>query len=782
MIRLNNDWEFTETWSEAFLNGEATGQNVRIPHTTKIVPLHYIDPTSYQMVCGYRRDLVIEESMKGKRLFLQFDAAAHIATVYVNGQELGTHYCGYTAFRYEITDAVKYGETNQIAVKLDTTENSLIPPFGFVIDYLTFGGIYRDVWLDVRGSTVISDVFMETPDTTHAIAHVKLDGDLRNARLILTVQNEAGNELRQVTCMAKDGMIPIEVPDAIAWEVGKGTLYKATVAVFRDNEMIDEKTVSFGFRTVSLTENEILINGKPVFLRGLNRHQSFPYIGYAATESLQREDARILDEELCVNAVRTSHYPQSHYFIEECDRRGILVFTEIPGWQHLSKEEFWRDQCVNNVREMVTEYRNHPSIILWGVRVNESLDDDELYERTNAAARELDPTRFTSGVRYLEKSHLLEDVYAFNDFSHNGIAPGAKAKRDVTTEMKKPLLISEANGHMYPTKPFDSWRHRQEQALRHARVMNQAKADGMHAGVIQWVMFDYPTHRDFGSGDRICYHGVMDSFRNPKIAAAVYASQEEKKPVLEIGNSMDIGDYAAGNLSDIYAFTNAEKVNLYINDIFVKTFEPRGWNGMKHGPILIDDKIGEMLETQENMSKRKAARIRDCMLAAGKYGFSALPARYKIKLAFIMLRYRMSFEEGYELYGKYVGNWGSEATVWRFDAIRGDEVIASVIKTPGQKLHFETAVSNTVLQEGDVYDMASVRIQIKDENSNLASYAQLPVSFTTEGPIEIAGPKNAVLEGGSTGLYLKTTGQKGTAALTIHCDGLEDQNIRFEVR
>ena len=170
------------------------------------------------------------------------------------------------------------------------------------------------------------------------------------------------------------------------------------------------------------------------------------------------------------------------------------------------------------------------------------------------------------------------------------------------------------------------------------------------------------------------------------------------------------------------------------------------------------------------------------MLAAGRYGFSALPAWYKAKLAYIMLRYKMSFEEGYELYGKYVGNWGSEATVWRFDAVRGEEVIASVIKTPGQKLHLETTVSNTILQEGDVYDMASVRIRIKDENGNPTPYAQLPVSFSVEGPIEILGPHSSVLEGGSTGLYLKTTGTQGTAVLTIHCDGLEDQKIQFEVR
>ena len=182
------------------------------------------------------------------------------------------------------------------------------------------------------------------------------------------------------------------------------------------------------------------------------------------------------------------------------------------------------------------------------------MDDDAFYTRTNKIAHQLDPSRATSGVRYLEKSHLLEDVYAYNDFSHNGVTPGAKPKKDVTPDMGKALLISECNGHMYPTKPFDDGPHRQEHALRHVRVQNAAYASGEHAGCFGWCMFDYQTHKDFGSGDRICYHGVLDSFRNPKLAAAVYASQGDADPVLAVSSSMDIGDHPAGQLGTAYGF------------------------------------------------------------------------------------------------------------------------------------------------------------------------------------------------------------------------------------
>ena len=157
-------WEFTREWFDGFALGEGIGEQVRIPHTVQEMPLHYSDHMAYQMVCGYRHSLTIDEALRGQRQFLQFDGAAHIATVYVNGVELTTHRCGYTAFRVDITDQVRYGQENIIAVKLDTTENPAVPPFGFVIDYLTYGGIYREVWFESKNEQHIEDIYLTTPD------------------------------------------------------------------------------------------------------------------------------------------------------------------------------------------------------------------------------------------------------------------------------------------------------------------------------------------------------------------------------------------------------------------------------------------------------------------------------------------------------------------------------------------------------------------------------------------------------------------------------------------
>ena len=770
---LCDGWEFTSRWNDTFLAGEGSAQSVRLPHTCQELPLHCIDPADYQMLCGYRRKLDIPAEFKDKRLFLQLDGAAHIATVYVNGVEAATHRCGYTAFRVELTGLVEPGG-NLLCVKLDTSENPAIPPFGFVVDYLTYGGLYREAWLDVRESGYISDIFVTTPTLTTADVKVSTDGAPDGSKLEVSILDSAG----EAVWTGEPGSA--SVPGAKPWDTEQPDLYRCVVRLLmQDGVEMDRQETAFGFRTAQFKADGFYLNGKKTFLRGLNRHQSYPYVGYAAPGSLQREDARILKEELGCNAVRTSHYPQSQHFIDACDRLGLLVFTELPGWQHIGDAD-WKDQACENVREMVLQYRSHPSIVLWGVRINESLDDDEFYARTNAIAHELAPSRPTSGVRYLEQSHLLEDVYAYNDFSHNGHTPGVKPKKSVTPDMDKAILVSECNGHMFPTKPYDTWARRQEHALRHVRVQDAALSE--HAGCFGWCMFDYPTHKDFGSGDRVCYHGVLDAFRNPKLAAAAYASQGEEAPVLAVGSSMDIGDYPAGRLGKVYVFSNADEVKLYKNDVFVTSL--RRWKGsdLPHPPFVVDDTIGELLESQEGFPPAKAKLLRECLLAARDCGgIAGLPAAVKAKMLWCMARYGLKFQDGVDLYGKYVANWGGSATAWRFDGLKNGEVVSSVTCRPSAKLHLEVKASHTALTEGDSYDMAAVRVRILDENGNPAPYAQLPVSFTLTGELELVGPAVAAAEGGMCGTYVRTLGRGGAASLTVHTEQTEDVILDFTI-
>ena len=774
-------WEFTENWFDGFALGEGTGKNVRIPHNVTEMPLHYSDHEAYQMICGYRCRLRLEERLRSQRQFLQFDGAAHIATVFVNGAELTTHRCGYTAFRVEITEHVRYGEENIIAVKLDTRENPAIPPFGFVIDYLTYGGIYREVWLESRNPDFIEDIYLTTPDLTTLQVQIKAQNPSFH-QYRAEILDQEGHVVATRHGPYIDTSVTLTCPGAKPWDTENPVLYTCRVSLVAFwGEVVDSKEEKFGFRTAEFKADAFLLNGREVFLRGLNRHQSYPYIGYAATEHLQREDARILKEELGCVIVRTSHYPQSRHFIDECDRLGLLVFTEIPGWQHIGDGD-WKKQAIENTKEMVLQYRNHPSIILWGVRINESQDDNDFYIRTNAAAHALDPSRATSGVRCFKQSHLYEDVYSYNEFSHTGKNAGVEPKKAVTPDLSKALLVTENNGHLFPTKAFDTWQRRQEHALRHARVQNDAAADGQHVGCISWCMFDYATHRDFGSGDRICYHGVMDSFRNPKSAAYLYASQQDKLPVLHPTSAMDIGDYPAGAIGECLVFSNADRVNLYKNGDFVTTLMPGDFPALPHPPLMLNDTVGCLLETKEGFPKEKAEILRKCLNSIARHGLEDMPKTDKAKLAYAMAKYRMTQQDVMALYGKYAASWGDRAIVWRLDAIDRGAVVASRTLCPSTRLHLEVQASAAVLRERDTYDMAAIRVRILDGNGNTASYAQYPVKFTLEGPLELVGPDVVTAEGGMTGTYVKTNMRRGPAKLTVSCPGLESVTVEFTVK
>ena len=765
-IAFNNGWLFTENFDVGFENAIP----VRLPHTAKEIPYNYIDCRDYQMICGYRKNFNVPIEWHGKKIILRFDGAAHEATVFCNGEKAGYHACGYTAFSVDISEYVKYGEENTVDVRLDTRESLNIPPFGFVIDYLCYGGLYREVTLEVKDNDYIKDALIENTGL-HEI-RVRIYSDSKNIVTDIVDENDV------VIASALGKSFELNVPEAKLWSVDSPKLYTARVRAMRNNKCVDEKCLRFGFRTVEFKSDGFYLNGNKLKLRGLNRHQAYAYVGYAMPKSIQELDAEILKFELGVNAVRTSHYPQSQHFLSQCDELGLLVFTEIPGWQHIGDDE-WKQQAVINTDEMIRQYMHHPSIMLWGVRINESQDCDELYRRTNAVAHTLDSGRQTSGVRYIEKSHLLEDVYAYNDFSHSGDNEGLKPKKSVTNKKNKAYLISECNGHMFPTKPFDDERHRLNHALRHAKVLDAMYAADDICGIFPWCMFDYNTHQDFGSGDGICYHGVMDMFRNPKLAAAVYASQSEAEPCCVVSSSMDIGEHPAGDIGNVYVFTNADSIKFYKDGIFVREFYPahNKYPALPHPPVIIDDFIGEMLMTQEGFDEKTAATVKECLNAVAKFGPSSLPPKILAKFANLMLFKGFKFSDGVELYGKYVGNWGGEATKWRFDAVIDDNVVCSVTRSPGQTVHLDVTAHKTILCEEATYDAAAVRIRAVDEYGNLAPYWQEPVILKCSGPIELIGPDIISLKGGSGGCYIKTIGISGDATLSVN--GI---NIKFNIK
>lgn len=846
-IYLNDDWKFTEEFSEALLATDCNDENlknVRLPHTCKELPFHYFDEHDYQMVSGYRRVLKASKDWEGKVVLLTIDGAAHDSEVFLNGVKIGEHHCGYTAFTIDISKCIEYGKDNILVIKVDSNENLNIPPFGYVIDYMTYGGIYRDVYIDIKNPIYIDDVFVSTKlasqvvefignpgkptwfcEKSATISEVTIHNEFKSADVndinltedknIENIKQDEGEkrytikqyirkkgdkdyiefESREDCSVAlsvaginKDSSTKNEkvagnttqiltcYTDKVElWDVEQPTLYELKTELFDNGEVVDEKTVTFGYRKAIFKKDGFYLNGRKLKIKGLNRHQSYPYVGYAMPKSMQENDADILKNELGVNAVRTSHYPQSHYFIDRCDEIGLLVFTELPGWQHIGDED-WKSQAVENVADMVKQYRNHTSIILWGVRINESADDHDFYERTNAIAHAYDHTRPTGGVRCFKKGDFLEDVFTYNDFIHDGNKKGCDRKADVTPDVEKPYLITEYGGHMYPTKSFDWEEHRTEHAIRHANVLDEVANQKDIAGAFGWCMFDYNTHMDFGSGDRICYHGVMDMFRNPKLAASIYACQQEETPVLMVSSSMDIGEHPGCNRGIVWIITNADSVKMYKNGTFIKEYTAKDspYKNLKHGPIMIDDYIGDMLEKNENMSHRQAEDVKSLLNEVAKVGLYGMSKMMYAKAGKLMVMHHMKMEDAVQLYNKYIGDWGGESRVYTFEAIKNGEVVKTLTKKPMRKMVLEASVNRETLVEENSYDVAAVRIQVKDDNGNVLPIFNDPISLKVDGDIELIGPSVIALNGGMGGTYIKSVGRKGKGTLTISCPQTDD--------
>lgn len=804
-LYLNDDWLFTEQFEDSLMAPEYpenTLQPVRLPHTCKETPFHYFDESLYQMVSGYRRHLLIPKDWQGKRILLTFEGAAHDSTVFCNGKEVGEHHCGYTAFTVDLTDNILYGQDNLLCVRLDSRENLNVPPFGYVIDYMTYGGIYRDVRLEVKEKVSLSDIFVHTaidfrssPVTAQITSEITLTESAENMTIrqyympkSTATAQESWRLLCEQTVSAdascdKEFSLTATITAPLLWDTEEANLYILKTQLYQDNTLLDETETTFGIREAVFKKDGFYLNGRKLRIRGLNRHQSFPYVGYAMPKSMQRLDADFLKKELGLNAVRTSHYPQSHYFLERCDELGLLVFTEFPGWQHIG-DDFWKAQAVANAEDMIRQYRNHPSIILWGIRINESPDDDAFYEKTNAVAHKLDPTRPTGGVRAMKKSHLLEDVYTYNDFLHDGEMPGCDPKKKVTSDMEKPYLISEYNGHMYPTKAFDNEERRSEHALRHANVLDAVAGQPDIAGSFGWCMFDYNTHKDFGSGDRICYHGVMDMFRNPKLAANIYACEQEQTPVLEITSSMDIGEHPGCNRGNIYILSNADSVKMYKNDRFIKEYLPEmsPYKHLKHGPILIDDFIGDSLAQNERFRPKHAKEITDAMNIVARGSLNHIPKRLYLTALKLLLIYHIDFAEVTRLYTKYIGDWGGTATIYRFDAIKDGKVVKSVTKEPVREIRLEAEADHTILTEQHSYDVALVRIRAVDDHGNVLPFYQEPVRLIAEGDISIIGPDTIALQGGMGGTYVKSLGRSGQGTLLLQSRTAGEVRIPFQIK
>ena len=348
---------------------------------------------------------------------------------------------------------------------------------------------------------------------------------------------------------------PISLPRL--WDTEHPYLYTVRTRVQQDSTVVDECSEKIGLRSISFskTDGRFYINGKPLRLRGLNRHETFPFMGRAAADRLQAKDADILKYDLGCNVVRCSHYPQDPEFLSRCDEIGLLVLEEIPGWIYVG-DTAWQQIALKNVEEMVMRDRNHPSVISYGVRINESLDFHDLYEKTNRLARTLDPTRPTHGVRVKGRrnspAEFLEDVWA-----QNFLIPKGKPQ-------PLPWLITECVGIGAP----DTLLGRRKSSLSRRcsgsrKCWIRSAANEYMAGALGWCAFDYNSA--YRTADHsVCYYGAADIFRIPKHAGMFLKSQAD--PAM-VGPMVYIAHYWKKPLAhnEVWVASNCEQVELFVN-------------------------------------------------------------------------------------------------------------------------------------------------------------------------------------------------------------------------
>ena len=736
---LNFGWDFTPGFTRTYAKtSPKKAVKVDLPHQVVMQDATYLDESAYQGIFTYAKEF--EFKGKAQYAYLVFEGVMLQFDLYFNGKSLGHFVSGYVPVKVDVSQYLIVG-TNRVVVAVDTNEDPLIPPFGGVVDYLTGGGIYRPVYLETHKDSFCEELFVTATANGELTVHAKLVGNDVPVYLLLDHGKEVGRFGDNEFFFKNPRLYTPEDP----------YLYELVCQIGKE-----EKRVSFGFRDATWNEKGFFLNGKKVFLRGLNRHQFYPYTLGAMPDYFQKEDARILKYELGCNVVRTSHYPQSEAFLDECDRIGLLVIDEIPGWQHIGSDPAWRKRCLELTEAMIRKERNHPCLIAYGLRIDESGDDRELYSQVQDVKSFLDPTRASIGVRNFKESECLEDIYGYNDFSCESLEHGADDPDSWTGAKGKAKLITESNGHMFPTATYDPTDRQVEHALRHARVLDDAMGKSGLAGALSWCAFDYPTHDHFGNLDHICHHGVMDQFRGKKPAAYFYESQSDDHPVCYIASSLQSSDYDAALLPPAVIFTNAEEVEVRLGEDRIGIFKPdkEHYPNLPHPPIFVNDWIGERFDEQK-ISEKDRKTIVEGLNFSAQYGFSKLPFKLKFKMGMLMMKYHYDFTAVYNLYGKYINHWGKVGSdVYTFIAKTKGVVISEQKIAAPRAGHIEARLSKEELHNGDTYDGCYLFLEKKDGNGRRCHKAFDALSIKTEGPIRLLGPNLIHLEGGFTSIAI----------------------------
>ncbi len=569
--RMNHDWLFhiandaTADYSAESVDC-AEWQRVRLPHTPRYEK--YYPGEQWQGVCWYRNTIEVEK-LRGEQWWLNIEGAMNVADVWVNGVHCTHHLGGYLPVAVDLTAHLHKGK-NSIAVRLDNNDNAITGPRPIKrLDFFWYGGLYRNVSLIRKGEVAITHPFIDTTAAEGGVfvTYGKVSEKEAEVNVAVSVENDGkrGKNIVVVNRLVDGEKVVAEsrnnqklggksrttvkatmvVKNPRLWSHLSPARYTLQTTVEVDGKKVDEESIKIGIRSIEIKDNELYVNGKKSFLRGVNRHQCHPYVGYAVCDNAQVRDA-VRIKEAGFDFVRLSHYPQSPAFLDACDSLGIFVLNCVFGWQYFNKKDpRFREFCYQQTRDMVRRDRNHPSILAWESSLNETKQPADFIAEMSRLVHEEYPAPYCYSAGWQRGWDIYVESRQFRIFNN-------------VKDHDVPLIVSEYGDWEYYandgglTQYIRNWRQKPELTSRQLREHGEkrmvqmvenvktahtdnltsvkAMADGF------WVMFDYNR----GYTDEIEASGVMSLDRLPKYAYYYYRSlRPEGEPMVYIASYLD---------------------------------------------------------------------------------------------------------------------------------------------------------------------------------------------------------------------------------------------------
>lgn len=615
-ILINQDWNFRFSHQV----DKNSSRRVDLPHTWNAQDALSGKPDYKRGIGNYDKKLFIRSEWKGKRLFLRFEGANCVSNVFINGKQIGEHRGGYGAFIFEITDKVNYGKDNTVLVRVNNGEQLDVMPL--VGDFNFYGGIYRDVHLLVTEDICISPLDYASPGVylfqqhvgekqAAVLARINLSNGTEHPRqATLRLQVKEGDKVvyqadKKVTVAPHTSVQPEEMSFTLLnprlWNGREDPfMYQTVITLVKDGKEIDKVEQPLGLRYYATdADRGFFLNGKHLPLHGVCRHQEWAEVGNALRPMHHEEDTRLMLE-MGVNAIRLAHYPQATYMYDLMDRNGIVTWAEIPfvGSGGYADKGFvdqpsFRENGKEQLKEMIRQHFNHPSICFWGLfnELKENGDNPlEYIKELNVLAHQEDPTRpTTSASNQGGAINFITDNIAWNRYDGwYGATPATLASWLDKTHQAHPeikIAISEygAGASIYhqqdslvQTSPGSWWHPENWQTEYHIQNWKIISERPYVWGSFVWNMFDFgAAHRTEGDRPGINDKGLVTHDRKvKKDAFYFYKANWNPEPMVYIAGHRSVNRVKP--VTEVQIFSNCAEVTLKVNGQIIKKMQPDG--------------------------------------------------------------------------------------------------------------------------------------------------------------------------------------------------------------